>query len=83
VVEIRHLDWLTPAGKKYLLHDVRTRDIDTRMHIHNNPTSDLTLESIYRKDPVFRGTGGPTIKVLIQGEKSMTALFMTCKCLVS
>jgi hypothetical protein len=48
------------------------------MHTHNNPSSDLTLESIYRKDPVFKVTG-LTIKVLIQGEKAMTALFLTCE----
>lgn len=80
VVEIERLDWLSPRGKALVLEDLRQRDIKIHSHTANHPTSDLTLEAVYRRDPVIRSTGkGRTIKLLIQGEKRMTALFMTCK----
>lgn len=80
VLEIMHLDWLTPVGREYLQQDIRKRDIDMTLHTVANPTSDLTLERIYRKDPVIRSTGkGLTIKVTIQGLKAMSALFLTCE----
>jgi hypothetical protein len=79
VLEILHLDWLTPLGRKYLQQDLRKRDLELTLHSTINPTSDLTLERIYRRDPVMRSTGkGLTVKVIIQGEKALSALFLTC-----
>lgn len=81
VVDIKHIDWLTDKGRSYLEYDIRKRDIDIHMHTTINPTSDLTLARIYRRDPVMRSVGGFTIKVMVQGEKGLPALYLCEPCI--
>lgn len=76
VVEIEHLDWLTRKARFYLERDIRERDLDIHAQTRHNPTSDLTLDKIYRRDPVFKGKGH-TIKVEIDGLKGISALYLS------
>ena len=76
VVEIEELDWLTPKAKEYLEQDIQERDIKIHTQTRVHPISDLTLEAIYRRDPVFKGKGH-TIKVEIYGLKGVSALYLS------
>lgn len=81
VLEIETLDWLSPRGKELVEKDLRRRDIKKRLG--NVPSgSNLTLEEVYRRDPTFRladKSQGRKIKLRIQGQKNMPALFLAGK----
>ena len=76
VVEIEGLDWLAPKAREYLEKDIQERDIHIHTQTRAHPISDLTLEMIYRRDPVFKGKGH-TIKVEIHGFKGVSALYLS------
>lgn len=81
VLEIKKLTWLTEKACKRLQEDLRQRDVESRIRSGGSTRSTLTLQALYNTRPVFRETQGAglKIKVLIQGEKSMTAGYLTCE----
>ena len=76
VVVIENLNWLTPKAREYLEQDIQKRDIEIHTQTRVHAISDLTLEKIYRRDPVFKGKGH-TIKVEIYGFKGVSALYLS------
>lgn len=64
-LEIDNLLWLSPIGRKWLGEDLRKRGLEKL-----SQQKPLSLETVY--------SSGLKITVWIQGEKNMTASFLTC-----
>ncbi|KAI0932185.1 hypothetical protein AcW1_000626 [Taiwanofungus camphoratus] len=79
VLDIKSLTWLTPEYQKKIEHELRRRDIATRIRNGGKSrSSGLTLSGIYGEGPVHKRRN-LTVKVVIQGVKNMTAVYLICK----
>ncbi|KDQ61582.1 hypothetical protein JAAARDRAFT_190322 [Jaapia argillacea MUCL 33604] len=73
ILTIHYLSWLSVSGRKRLEADVRKRDC-TEGGRHE---SGLTLQSIYGDAKGRRHVSGMKIRVIVQGEQALPALFLT------
>ncbi|KAI0936367.1 hypothetical protein AcV5_004525 [Taiwanofungus camphoratus] len=79
VLDIKSLTWLTPEYQKKIEHELRRRDIATRIRNGGKSrSSGLTLSGIYGEGPVHKRRN-LTVKVVIQGVKNMTAVYLISK----
>ena len=74
-LRIDRLSWLTHKARMWIEHDLRQRDIQSR--INNGPQSlralsTLSLHFVYEQVH-------DKIKILIQGKKNLTAAYFTCE----